>query len=325
VVDQGGQVFLSFPERRQGHGDDFQPVKQVFPERSGLDFGFQVAVGCADDPHVYGNADVAAQARDFPLLEKAQQFDLDGGAQFADFIEEQRAAVRFLEPADAPRAGAGVSAFFMSEQFALQQVFLQRAAVDDDDGLVRARAQLVDQAREQFLARAAFPLDQDGRPAGRHAAGHVDELHHLVAFVDDLFGGHAALAQLLPEQFVFPDQAPAFRNAVHQQKQLIELHGLGDVVDGADLDRFDGRFNGAVGGDDDDVDLMVDALHFLEHVHAVHAGHLVVQQDEVEGVVQDRLDGRLAVFRLLDPVAFRNQKIAQHFPLRAAVLNNQNV
>ncbi len=200
----------------------------------------------------------------------------------------------------------------MSEQFALQQVFLQRAAVDDDDGLVRARAQLVDQAREQFLARAAFPLDQDGRPAGRHAAGHVDELHHLVAFVDDLFGGHAALAQLLPEQFVFPDQAPAFRNAVHQQKQLIELHGLGDVVDGADLDRFDGRFNGAVGGDDDDVDLMVDALHFLEHVHAVHAGHLDVQEHDVDIVLLEPLQALPAVVGRHDRQARGLQLEHQH-------------
>ena len=51
------------------------------------------------------------------------------GAHVADFVEEQRAAVGLLEPADALLVRAGERALLVAEQLRLEQVLLQRRAV----------------------------------------------------------------------------------------------------------------------------------------------------------------------------------------------------
>jgi len=47
----------------------------------------------------------------------------------------------------------------MPEEFALQQRFVERRAVDLDEGLVPARPGIVDGLGHQFLARPAFVVD----------------------------------------------------------------------------------------------------------------------------------------------------------------------
>ena len=64
---------------------------------------------------------VAADALEALLLQHAQQLGLRGGRHVADLVEEQRAAVGLLEPADAAAIGAGEGALLVAEQLALQQ------------------------------------------------------------------------------------------------------------------------------------------------------------------------------------------------------------
>ena len=80
--------------------------------------------------------------------------------------------------------------------------------------------------------------------------------------------------KLLAEDLVLLDQRPPLRDAVHQKQELFELHGLGDVVQGAGLHRVHGRLDRPVGRDDDDVDLGIDPLDRLEDLHPVHPGIL---------------------------------------------------
>src|ERR1043166_2688226 len=53
----------------------------------------------------------------------AQQFGLEPRIHFADFIEQQGAAIGFFEFADATRYGARERAFLMAEQFGFQKIF----------------------------------------------------------------------------------------------------------------------------------------------------------------------------------------------------------
>ena len=50
----------------------------------------------------------------------------------------------------------------MAEQLALGQRFRQRGAVDGDEAGGAASAEGMDVSRDDFLARATFPLNQDG-------------------------------------------------------------------------------------------------------------------------------------------------------------------
>ena len=95
----------------------------------GLDQLLQILVRRGDQPHVGGQRLVRADALKRPLAQKAQQLDLDGGVNLADLVQEQRAALRLFEAADAPLVGAGERALLVAEQFALQQRRRQRRAM----------------------------------------------------------------------------------------------------------------------------------------------------------------------------------------------------
>ena len=103
-----------------------------------LDRFVEVAVGGGDDADIDLDRLGAADAVDLALLDGAQQLGLQADVHLADFVEQQRAAVGFLELADAAGDGAGEGALLMAEQFALQQVLRDGGAVDRDEGLVGA-------------------------------------------------------------------------------------------------------------------------------------------------------------------------------------------
>ena len=105
---------------------------------------------------------LGADRIDLAFLQRAQQLHLRVERQFADFVEEQRAAIGFLELADALVDGAGEGALLVAEQDAFDEIFRDGAAVDGDERLAGAIAFALDGARDQLLADAAFAFDQTG-------------------------------------------------------------------------------------------------------------------------------------------------------------------
>ena len=63
-----------------------------------------------------------------------------------------------LEAADPGAVRTGIGTFDMTEQFTLQQVFVEGGAIDFDIRLVTALTGPVDRTGHEFLAAAAFPL-----------------------------------------------------------------------------------------------------------------------------------------------------------------------
>ncbi len=104
------------------------------------------------------------------------------------FVQQQRAAVCFLELADAPGDGAGEGALLVAEELGFQQVLGDRGAVDGDEGLVGALRLAVDVARHHLLARAALTGDEDGGFGARHLVGQRDDGVHRLILVDHLVG-----------------------------------------------------------------------------------------------------------------------------------------
>ena len=94
------------------------------------------------------------------LLQHAQDLGLRVRAHVADFVEEERAAVRLLEAADALLVGAGERALLVAEQLRFEQVLLQRRAVHLDEVARRAVRVVVDRAGDELLARAGLAADQ---------------------------------------------------------------------------------------------------------------------------------------------------------------------
>ena len=75
----------------------------------------------------------AADADDDFFFQHAQQLGLAAEAQVADFVQKQRAAGGQFEFAGSRFVGVGKGALFVTEQFAFQQRFGDRRAVDGDE------------------------------------------------------------------------------------------------------------------------------------------------------------------------------------------------
>ena len=78
-------------------------------------------MGRGDDADVDLDRVRVADALELALLQHAQQLRLQRGAHRPDFVEEQRALVRLLEPALPGRDRAGERAAHVAEQLRLEQ------------------------------------------------------------------------------------------------------------------------------------------------------------------------------------------------------------
>ena len=129
MVDQQRDVVAPLAQRRELDADDLEAMIKVLAELPLGDGVGQVAVGGRDQTDVDLDRLVGAHADDLAAFEHAEQLDLDRDRHVADLVEEQRAAVGVLKPADAIAVGAGERPFDVAEQLAFQHVFAQLGAV----------------------------------------------------------------------------------------------------------------------------------------------------------------------------------------------------
>ena len=101
---EGRQVLKALAKRRQVDRKDVQAEEEVLPEAPIAHFVVQSPVGGGNHPGVDVGDGLGADALELARLEGAQQLGLRLLAQISDFIEEERASVGQLEPADPPVA-----------------------------------------------------------------------------------------------------------------------------------------------------------------------------------------------------------------------------
>jgi len=151
----------------------------------------------------------------------------------------------------------------------------------------------MDVARDHFLARAGFALDQHGGGERERTADDVEHPLHGRALADDVAQRHGIrdeFAQLL----VLAAEGAVFDSPVHDHEQLVLVERLGEVVGGAFLHGGDGGLDSRVGRHHDDLDFGPDAAGAAEQFEAVHLGHAQVGQQQVEGLRLERGEGILA-------------------------------
>ena len=144
-------ISLPRAQRRLVDAQHAQAVIKVRAEAPGLDRAVEVDVSGRDDPYVDRNRFLPAEPLDLAFLQEAQQARLAFDRHVADFVEKQRAAVRRFDPARAPLVRAGERAALVAEQFRLQQVMRNRAAIDRDERPLAAAGALVNRERRQLL------------------------------------------------------------------------------------------------------------------------------------------------------------------------------
>src|SRR5690606_9837212 len=116
-------------------------------------------------------------------------------AHFADFVEEERAAIRHLEQPRARARGAGERAPHMAEQGRFEQALRNRAAVLGDEGAAGTRAVAMNGTRDELLSAPGLAGDEHGNVRGG------DAIHELEQAADGLALTHdfaVAMARVAP-------------------------------------------------------------------------------------------------------------------------------
>src|SRR5882762_3719123 len=97
-----------------------------------------------------------------------RQLRLQGRRDVAYFAQKQRAFVSHFEAPDLLRDGTSEGALLMTEQFAFQKIQRNGRAIELHEGAPDALTGVVNGMRDEFLSRAGFPLDEDGRISRSH-------------------------------------------------------------------------------------------------------------------------------------------------------------
>ena len=140
VRHQHRNVFQPMTERRKGNGEHIEAVVEIHSEQLLGDQRGEILIGCGHDAHVDAMGMRAAQPFELLLLQNPQQLRLQFERNIADFIQEQRAAVRRFETADLLRHGAREGAPFVTEELAFEKSQRNRRAVQLHEGPIAAPA-----------------------------------------------------------------------------------------------------------------------------------------------------------------------------------------
>jgi hypothetical protein len=115
VLHQDEDIFAALPQRRHSDIDDVQAVVEILSKQLLGDLLGQRAVGRGDDPIVDPRGVVGADTLKLACFQKPQQQSLHAEAHLADFVHEDCAAVRSLQPARLVRVRVGEAPLHVPE------------------------------------------------------------------------------------------------------------------------------------------------------------------------------------------------------------------
>ena len=118
MLDEHGNVVTPLAQRRQFDGKHIQAIEQVFAEFLFGNVLVQIAIGRGDDTHVDMQSSDSAQPFKLAILQYTQEFGLQFGRHFSDFIQKQRALVRQFDTPDFLVDRPGECALFVSKELA---------------------------------------------------------------------------------------------------------------------------------------------------------------------------------------------------------------
>ena len=260
-------------------------------------------VGGGQDAHVDRDGLVGADRLDALLFERAQDLGLGAQAHVADFVEEKRAAVGLLELADLVFGGAGEAAFDVAEQFGLDQLFGDGGAIHFDERLGAAQAGGVQGARDEFLAGAAFAIDEHAAVGGRGQGDLLAHGLHGNALADDV----VARAEFLAQAAVFLFEAQEVDGLAHGERGGLERKRFFDEIEGAEFGGAHGGLDAGMAGDHHDHGQLPALAHEFERAEAVQAWQPDVEKHDVHRAAREPGQALFAAGHGFDGVALFGQ------------------
>ncbi len=274
-------------------------------------------------PHVHRDRLGRSDRADLTALQGSQELHLEARRHLADLVEQQRAAVGFLEQAVLGPARPGEGAAHVTKELRLQQGLGQRTAVDGHEGSPRPIAGVVDGLGDELLARPRFTPDEHGGARGRDPPHQLHHLGHLGGAREQP-GQAVPVTHLGPEIRVLPPQGLLAEGPLDAVNQLVGLPAFLEVVDGPELDRFLGRLPAGVRGEEDDVGVRAVGPGGPEDVQPVAVRHAEIRHDDLEGLIGEGLDRDPDPLGLRHSVAALPEQQRQGGPGRGFVIDDQD-
>ena len=120
------------------------------------------------------------------------------------------------------------------------------------------------------------------------------------------------------------DKLAARNGAVELDDELIEIHGLGDVIVGSQPHGFDDGAAIAVRGHDDDGHVDAGFAGAFQNGETIEAGHADVEQAGIEGPLHEGGEGLRPVFRLDHAIAAALEQFRQGDARGSLVFGDQD-
>jgi len=191
----------------------------------------------------------------------------------------------------------------VAEQLGLDQGVGKRGAVDRDERLAGAAAQVVQRVGHKLLARPALSGDHHRRVAVSDRLHALDQVAHLGRVADQAFQGGRRPAQIRAGRLDLLVQGAERHQARELRGQLVDDDRLRQVVEGAFLQDRDGIRHGRVSRHQDHVGRRRLRAQAAEQREAVDARQADVGQHDVVGRAGDQRQRLGAVLRAGDGVA----------------------
>src|ERR1700692_622861 len=161
MLQQNGDFFLTFAERRQVQSECIQTVVKILAQSLRSQCLGNVDVSCRQNAHVHPNHGPAAEPRELLVLEHVQQFGLQLRRHFTDLSQQDRSLIAEFKLSRLGMRGSGECAGLIPEQFALEKICRNSRAIHFQEGEVRALRQLMNQSRQHFFSSSTLAKQQN--------------------------------------------------------------------------------------------------------------------------------------------------------------------
>jgi hypothetical protein len=148
----------------------------------------------------------------------------------------------------------------MSKQFAFEQGFGKRGAIEGDERPRFASAEAVDEPGNQLFAGAAFGFDQNVGIGGRRLPCALQRLLPCRGVADQRFG-------------VFAKLFGATQHLLHREFEFLEADGFHQVIAGSVAHGFDRIGHATIRGQQDHSRARRGGLHLAHQLETVAARH----------------------------------------------------
>ena len=278
----GEEADVDAEGKRKSHFEMYiDAMQQIVAESADLHHTREVARTGRHNAHVHFHFLCTTHAVKTPRLQRPQEFALHLEIEVAYVVEVERSPCGQFKETNAPLVGARKRPLLHAEQLHLHYRLGDGRTVQIDKRAIGTHAIGVQQPRHEVLARPRLATNQHRRRTGGDLFDHVEHGHQRREVRYELRVRCCPLHSRR-HMHVVPRQHAFFPGAAYERLNFGHAIRLGQKVICPKLQRGDGRFDGAVAGDDNDLRRKWFLANQAQYFETIDFRHDHVEQRDVK-------------------------------------------